>query len=719
MGIFLNAKIALQRKIAWLLIFSLFTLFFVGWLIYFSKKNIEKTTSWIDHTYTVIQQIEEIKVHLSGWQQPDRQGSAFYETLGHDRNRIQQLTVDNPHQQALIGQLSEQLFQLKTTSDNRRVLNAMNYTLDEMMQQERDLLYKRQLNNETTDARINILLIGASLLAFSFIVIILLRLNRDIVLRRQAEDRLKENQAWLQSILDNSTSLMYIKDPAGRYIMTNRRFREVLQVEDAFVLGRTDRDFSEVSAADHYQRLDDEVMRTGKSLEIEEVVDSGGKEVHLLSIKFPLLDNNGRQIGIGGIATDITERVHYQQQLIAATTEAQKAKEMQELFLANMSHEIRTPMNGIQGMTDLLLETALSDQQKGFARIIKRSVNNLLVIINDILDFSKIKAGKLAIEKIDFRLKDVLDNVKAIFDHRVKKKGLILQVTTDPAIPDSLRGDPYRLNQVLINLIGNAVKFTEKGSIKVHVGLDESDAGAVNLQFTVADTGIGIPESSLPYIFEHFSQGGLDISRRYGGTGLGLAISQRLVQLQGGSIIVKSVGGVGSVFSFQLSYGYDPAEGTGAPVAAVTAVLADYSQCLAGRRFLVAEDNEVNQQLVDHVLRRGGGLVQLASNGEQAVKYLEEGGHYDLVIMDLQMPVMDGYAATQYIRGELQLQIPIIAMTATALIGEQLRCFEVGMNDYMTKPFEFTDLYKRIISLLDNPRAYPDYRALARSGPVL
>ena len=177
MRIFLNAKIALQRKIAWLLIFSLFTLFFVGWLIYFSKKNIETTTSWIDHAYSVIQQIEEIKVHLSGWQQPDRQGSTFYETLGHDRKRIQQLTVDNPDQQTLIGQLSAQLFELKT-GDNRRVLNAMNSTLDQMMQQERDLLYKRQLNNEITDTRINILLIGASLLAFSFIVIILLRLNR-------------------------------------------------------------------------------------------------------------------------------------------------------------------------------------------------------------------------------------------------------------------------------------------------------------------------------------------------------------------------------------------------------------------------------------------------------------------------------------------------------------------------------------------------------------
>ena len=586
MRIVLNAKIALQRKIAWLLFFSFFSLCFGGWLIYFNM----------------------------------------------------------------------------------------------------------------TDKRIAFALIGGNALMFAFIFIILVRLNQDIELRKQAEGRLKENQAWLQSILDNTTSLIYIKDPEQRYVMINRRFREVLQAEDSLVIGRTDRDFSEDAAADRYKSLDDEVIRSGKSLETEEVVVSGGKNVHLLSIKFPLLDNNGRPIGIGGIATDITERVQYQQQLIAATRDAHKAKEMQELFLANMSHEIRTPMNGIQGMTDLLLDTTLTDQQKEFARIIKRSVNNLLVIINDILDFSKIKAGKLAIEKIDFRPKDVLDHVKGIFDHRVKKKGILLQATIDPAIPDSLRGDPYRLNQVLINLIGNAVKFTDKGSVKVHVELQDRTATAVTLLFSVADTGIGIPESSLPYIFEHFSQGGIDISRRYGGTGLGLAISHRLVQLQGGSIAVKSIEGQGSIFSFELTYGYTSAEGAVSPVG-VAAALADYNQCLAGKRFLVAEDNEVNQQLVEHVLRKGGGVVQLAGNGEEAIRHLAQGKNYDLIIMDLQMPVMDGYTATQRIRGELGSDIPIIAMTATALIGEQVRCFEVGMNDYMTKPFEFTDLYRRILAL--------------------
>jgi PAS domain S-box-containing protein len=710
MKIVLNAKIALQRKIALLLLFSFSFLCFVGWLIYFNKKNIERTASRIDHTYSVIQQIQEVKIRLSGWEPQTRQSASFYAVLDRDMAHLKHLTVDNPIQQQLSSRLTSRFTQLKTGGD-RRVVNAIGTDLENMMQEERDLLSQRQSNNESADRKITYLQIGGTSLAFLFIVIILVRLNQDIVLRRQAEGRLQENQAWLQSILDNTSSLIYIKDPGGRYIMVNKKFREVLTVADSEIIGRTDHDFSDAAAADHYQRLDEEVMRTGKSLEKEEVVDSAGKEVHLLSMKFPLLDSNGRQIGIGGIATDITERVQYQQQLIAATREAQKAKEMQELFLANMSHEIRTPMNGIQGMTDLLLDTSLSDQQKEFARIIKRSVNNLLVIINDILDFSKIKAGKLSIEKIDFRLKDVLENVRGIFDHRVKKKGLTLEVTTDPAIPDSLLGDPYRLNQVLINLVGNALKFTEAGSIKVQVTLKERTDKEVSLIFSVTDTGIGIPAANLPHIFDHFSQGGIDITRRFGGTGLGLAISYRLLQLQGGSILVKSAEGTGSVFGFELPYGYDSAEEAGSPATAVSPVLADYSQCLAGKRFLIAEDNVVNQQLIDHVLRKGGGQVQLASNGEEAIRCLQqEDERYDLIIMDLQMPVMDGYVATQYIRRELQSKIPIIAMTATALKGEQMRCLEVGMNDYMTKPFEFTELYKRITSLLDNPVNLPFFR---------
>ncbi|HZE83352.1 MAG TPA: ATP-binding protein, partial [Puia sp.] len=386
-------------------------------------------------------------------------------------------------------------------------------------------------------------------------------------------------------------------------------------------------------------------------------------------------------------------------ELVRAIKDAEEAKGMQEQFLANMSHEIRTPMNGIQGMTNLLLDTSLTEQQKEFATIIKRSVSNLLVIINDILDFSKIKAGKLTIEKIDFSLKDVVGNACAIFEHRLNKKGLEMRVEIDPKVPDLLKGDPHRLNQVLINLVGNAQKFTERGHIRLQVTLESMAKGKAVLLFAVSDTGIGIPEESQPFIFENFSQAGEDISRKYGGTGLGLSICRQLLKLQGGDISVASKRGEGSTFTFSIPYEYEDKEGRAKPMLANAY---DYGQLLKGRRVLIAEDNEINQKLIDHVLKKVGAVVDIVGNGEEAAKLLEHSS-YDLIIMDLQMPVMDGYAATKFIRTVLKIQTPIIAMTANALKGERLRCLGVGMNDYMSKPFEFMELYKRISALLNDP----------------
>ena len=254
---------------------------------------------------------------------------------------------------------------------------------------------------------------------------------------------------------------------------------------------------------------------------------------------------------------DISRRKEAQEQMTLAMQEAQEAKQMQEQFLANMSHEIRTPMNGIKGMTDLLLGTPMTDKQHELTGIIKSSVNSLLVIINDILDFSKIKAGKLNIEKIDFSIKDVLGTASAIFEHRLKKKGLQLHVDVDPAIPCRLTGDPHRLNQVLINLPRQRHKeFTQQGHIDMRVALQQRTDEKVVLSFTITDTGIGIPADSLPSIFDSFSQAGQDISRRYGGTGLGLTICKQLLHLQGGDITATSEIGKGSVFNFTLPYGY-------------------------------------------------------------------------------------------------------------------------------------------------------------------
>ncbi len=394
---------------------------------------------------------------------------------------------------------------------------------------------------------------------------------------------------------------------------------------------------------------------------------------------------------------DFTLHQLTQQKLIIAVEEAQKAKRLQEQFLANMSHEIRTPMNGIKGMTDLLLETPLSESQQEMAGMVKRSVNNLLVIINDILDLSKIQAGKLHLEKIDINIKEVLNNTVSLFAHSLKIKGLQLYVNVAQDIPGRLTGDPYRLNQILTNLLGNAIKFTEQGHIAIQVDLKERSADRIILSFTVADTGIGIPADGLSDIFDSFSQAGRDISRRYGGTGLGLSICKQLLHLQGGDIAVKSIVGKGSEFNFYLPFEY-----SNEPVSELSAVNThrDYSKLLADKHFLVAEDNEINQKLIDQVLKKAGGQVTMANNGTEAVKYLQKNTLFDLIIMDLQMPEMDGYAATRYIRNNLHIQTPIIAMTATAMKEEHWQCLESGMNDYMTKPFEINELYRRIAHLL-------------------
>jgi len=394
---------------------------------------------------------------------------------------------------------------------------------------------------------------------------------------------------------------------------------------------------------------------------------------------------------------DITRRKQAQEDLEKAIREARQAKQMQEQFLANMSHEIRTPMNGIKGMTELLLDTPLSPKQHELAGTIKSSAGNLLVIINDILDFSKIQAGKLNIEQIEFSLTDILHSTASIFEHRLKKKGLHLHIDVDPVVPGRLVGDPYRLSQVLINLLGNAIKFTDQGQIHIRAAVVKRSDQDVVVSFDVTDTGIGISPACLPQIFDSFSQAGEGKDHRYGGTGLGLTICKQLLHLQGGEISATSTPGQGSTFHFHLPYGYID-KPVADPPAAVP--LNDYSNLLTGRRFLVAEDNEINQRLIDYVLTKAGGTVQLANNGVQAIDHLQNDPAFDLIIMDLQMPEMDGYATTKYIRKDLHMHIPIIAMTATAMKGEQLQCLQSGMNEYMTKPFEFADLYKRISGLL-------------------
>lgn len=525
---------------------------------------------------------------------------------------------------------------------------------------------------------------------------------KDITERRKAEESARknemekeENQYRLQSILDNSTLIVYIKDMEGKYMLINKKYKELYEFTEEQAIGKSDFDLLSPEEAQRNFDIDQYVIREQKTIEIEETLDKSGKTYNLLVVRFPLYNKNHEIYGTVGIASDNTERFLYGKHLIEEKSKAEMAEQLQEQFLANMSHEIRTPMNGIIGMTNILIDTDLNDEQKEFVQVIKRSSDSLLVLINDILDISKIKAGKLRIEKIDFQLRTTVENTLAPFNVKIMEKGLKLGVVVDRNIPDMLVGDPHRLNQVLTNLLGNAIKFTEKGEVDLGIKLLERHKETVSLEFTVSDTGIGISQDKLQYIFESFTQAETGITRKFGGTGLGLSISKKLIELQDGVIDVSSEEGKGTAFTFVLDYKISSKQELIKIHRTSETKLLDKEK-LAGKKILIVEDNETNQKVIFHMLKKFGLDIRIVNNGKEAIKTLEEGSIFDLIIMDLQMPEMDGFETTKYIRQQLKLTIPIFAMTASALRNEKAKCFELGMNEYMTKPFIPEELHQQL-----------------------
>jgi signal transduction histidine kinase/CheY-like chemotaxis protein len=397
----------------------------------------------------------------------------------------------------------------------------------------------------------------------------------------------------------------------------------------------------------------------------------------------------------------IARRTKRQQQLYEQLNESEKkvreAGIIKENFMANMSHEIRTPMNAILGFTNLLQKEPLNEKSKEFVRSIQNSGESLLEIINDILDFSKIEAGMMRIESKPFSLRELLHSVKTMFDTRIQQKDLHFIVNIENSIPDLLTGDAIRLTQILVNLVNNAIKFTSNGGIDINVHADKQKEDHIDIIFSVKDTGIGIPSHKVDVIFDRFQQADEDTTRKYGGTGLGLSIVKQLLDLQNGTIRVSSELNKGTEFVFSIPYAVSRESTRHVDLNSYSASETD----LMGShlRILVAEDNAMNQSLMRHLLSYWNFDFDIVKNGQEAVEALQK-QDYRLLLMDIQMPLMDGYTATLKIRNELGIHIPIIAMTAHAMTGERDKCLCYGMDEYISKPIREKELFSIMNHLL-------------------
>jgi PAS domain S-box-containing protein len=415
-----------------------------------------------------------------------------------------------------------------------------------------------------------------------------------------------------------------------------------------------------------------------------------GSPVWIQATYNPITNEQNKVVKVVKITQDITAEIQAEKSLKRSKELAEMLNIQKDHFIANMSHEIRTPIHAILGFTDLLLELERDTPKKSYLESVRTAGDNLLYIINDILDLSKIEAGIIQLEKEPFDLLQLVKNVFSILHLKAHQKKLSFKYNIDPEVELNLIGDRNRITQILLNLLGNAIKFTSSGSVTLDITPLKYKNKKTTIRFKVTDTGIGIPKDKIEFIFDRFSQAEEDTSRKYGGTGLGLNISRHLIEKQGGEVRVESLVGEGSAFYFFL-----PFEIGGSAATTVLPEQVAIPEKRKNANILLCEDNELNQRLIRAILTPQGYTIDLAENGEKGVAFLKE-KEYDLILMDIQMPIMDGYEATRIIRQEMQSSVPIIALTANFLISEKEKCKKLGMNDYLSKPFTKEDILAKI-----------------------
>jgi PAS domain S-box-containing protein len=519
-----------------------------------------------------------------------------------------------------------------------------------------------------------------------------------MVLRRRVDAQttaLSAQQVFLRQVIDLCPNYIFVKDPQGRITLANRALAELYHHPDAEMIGKTDVELGVDPEVAETHLANDRDVLAGKveSTSREDLhLVCGGQPVWFHTQKRALLDAQGRRTHVLGVSNDITMHKNAEHTLLQAREAAEAANRAKSEFLANMSHEIRTPLNGIIGMSDLCLDTVLSSEQREYLETVKISADGLLNIINDILDFSKIEAGKLDLDVTDINLHEMLDSTLKIVSFRALEKGLDLSCDVATGMPHWFRGDGTRLRQIVLNLVGNAIKFTETGRVSVSACLVSQQEKLCTLQVTVADTGIGIPADRQAAIFSPFEQADASTTRRYGGTGLGLTISRRLVEMMKGRMWLESAPNQGSRFHFTVSLEAIEKQHSQSVIHNAPEQSASISS--ESLNILVAEDNPVNQMLITRLLTKRGHQVTVAGDGNAAVAAFDR-GRFDLVLMDVQMPELDGFQATAEIRrhqGNAAERVPIVALTAHAMSGDRERCLAAGMDGYLTKPISPPDL---------------------------
>ena len=518
----------------------------------------------------------------------------------------------------------------------------------------------------------------------------------DITNIKKIQQQITQSEKRYRDVIDNSMALVTTHDLDGKFITANPMLTKLYGYSEDEVIGRSLKDF--MPAEDKFlfnKNYLNKIKQDKEATGIFRVVHKDGNIVYSLYNNY-LKEEIGQEPYVIGFAVDITGRILAEKELKIAKKITEELAQTKQTFLTNMSHEIRTPMNAIIGMSRQLHKTILTKEQHTYLDTISNASENLLVIINDILDLSKLESGKLLFENIGFEPKVVVERALQVMMHKAEEKGLALTNSFyDERLFPILIGDPYRINQILLNLVSNAIKFTAVGGVDIRCTILEEKDNIQQVAITVADTGIGMEPSFMKNLFQKFIQEDESVARRFGGTGLGMSITKSLVEGMGGEIFAESEKNKGT--TIKVLFNFEKGTATDLQEKTITYV---NTNILKGKKILVVDDNQMNRMVVDVILQEFEVSVTEVENGAEAIEELRTHA-FDLVLMDLQMPVLNGYEATKIIREELKLSIPVIALTANAIKGEQDKCLNVGMNDYLSKPFEEAIFLQIICHWLD------------------